>query len=74
MKMQQLNRDDEIYLLLAEELPAVPAMVASLSKREADCAARAAVNHLVLHPVVCCWTARLVANWPAKDPTASITH
>lgn len=48
------ERKCEIDLLLAEELPAVPAMVASLGKREADCAAGAAVHNLVLHPVVCC--------------------
>lgn len=41
-----------VFLLLAEELPAVPAVVASLSKGEANRAAGAAVNHLVLHPVI----------------------
>lgn len=63
-----------IDLLLAEELPAVPAVVASLGEGEANRAARAAVNHLVLHPVVSCRTARLVAHRPAEDSTTTVTH
>lgn len=61
-------------LLLAEELPAVPAVVAALGEGEAHGAARAAVHHLVLHPVVGRRTARLVADGPAEDATASVTH
>lgn len=51
-----------ISLLLAEELPAVPAVVASLGEGEANGAAGAAVHHLVLHPVVGRRTTRLVAD------------
>lgn len=61
-------------LLLAEELPAVPAVVAALSEGEAHRAARAAVHHLILHPVVGRRTTRLVADGPAEDSAASVTH
>lgn len=61
-------------LLLAEELPAVPAVVTPLGEGEAHRAARAAVHHLVLHPVVGGGTTRLVADGPAEDSTASVTH
>lgn len=63
-----------MILLLAEELSAVPTMVASLSKREANRAAGAAVHHLVLHPVVCCRTAGLVADRPAKHSATAVTY
>lgn len=59
---------------MAEELPAVPAVVTSLSEGEANRAARAAVHHLILHPVVGRWTTWLVADGPAEDSTTSITH
>lgn len=62
------------FLLLAEELPTVPAVVASLGEGEANRAARAAVHHLVLHPVVGRWASRLVADRPAEDSTASVTN
>lgn len=61
-------------LLLAEELPAVPAVVASLGEGEANRAAGAAVNHLVLHPVVGRRTTRLVADRPAEDSTPTVAH
>lgn len=60
--------------LLAEELPAVPAVVASLGEREADGAAGAAVHHLVLHPVVGRRAARLLTHRPAEDPAAPVAH
>ncbi len=63
-----------ISLLLAEELPAVPAVVTSLGEGEANRAARAAVNHLVLHPVVGRRTTRLVADRPAEDSTPTVAH
>lgn len=59
---------------MAEELPAVPAVVASLRQREADGAAGAAVHHLVLHPVVGRRAARLLTHGPAEDPTATVAH
>lgn len=59
---------------MAEELAAVPAVVASLGEGEAHRAARAAVHHLVLHPVVGRGTTRLVADGPAEDSPASVTH
>lgn len=59
---------------MAEELPAVPAVVASLGEGEANRAAGAAVNHLVLHPVVGRRTARLVAHGPAEDSAATVAH
>ena len=61
-------------LLLAEELPAVPAVVASLGEGEPNRAAGAAVHHLVLHPVVGCRAARLVTDRPAEDPAAPVAH
>lgn len=61
-------------LLLAEKLTTIPAVVTSLSEGEANRAARAAVHHLVLHPVVGRWTTRLVADRPAEDSTTSVTH
>lgn len=60
--------------LLAEELPAVPAVVASLRQREADGAAGAAVHHLVLHPVVGRRAARLLTHGPAEDSAAAVAH
>lgn len=59
---------------MAEELPAVPAVVTPLGEGEAHRAARAAVHHLVLHPVVGGGTTRLVADGPAEDSAASVTH
>lgn len=61
-------------VLLAEELTTVPAVVASLSEGEANCAARATVHHLVLHPVVGRRAARLVADRPAEDSTTAVPH
>lgn len=61
-------------LLLAEELPAIPAVVTSLSEGEANRATRAAVHHLILHPVVGCRTTRLVADGPAEDSTTPVPH
>lgn len=61
-------------LLLAEELPAIPAVVTSLGEGEANGAAGATVHHLVLHPVVGRRTTRLVADGPAEDSTTSVTH
>lgn len=63
-----------IYSLLAEELPTIPAVVASLGEGEANRAAGAAVNHLVLHPVVSCRAARLVADRPAEDSPPTVAH
>lgn len=60
--------------LLAEELPAVPAVVTSLGQREADGAAGAAVHHLVLHPVVGRRAARLLTHGPAEDAAATVAH
>lgn len=61
-------------LLLAEELPTVPAVVAPLGEGEANRASGAAVHHLVLHPVVARRAARLVADRPAEDSTATVAH
>lgn len=68
------KKKKRIVLLLAEELPAVPAVVAPLGEGEAHRAAGAAVHHLVLHPVVGRRTARLVADRPAEDSTAAVAH
>lgn len=62
------------FLPLTEELPAVPAVVASLRQGEADGAAGAAVHHLVLHPVVSRRAAGLVAHRPAEDSTAPVSN
>lgn len=59
---------------MAEELPAVPAVVASLGQREADGAAGAAVHHLVLHPVVGRRAARLLAHGPAEDAATAVAY
>lgn len=69
-----LNHFKRDGLLLAEELPAVPAVVTSLGEGEANGAAGAAVHHLILHPVVGCRTTRLVADGPAEDSTTPVTH
>lgn len=61
-------------ILLAEELPAVPAVVASLSEWEANGAAGAGVNQFVLHPVVSCRAAWLLTDRPAENPPAPVTH
>lgn len=49
-------------------------MVASLGEGEANRAAGAAVNHLVLHPVVSCRAAWLVADRPAEDSPPTVAH
>lgn len=59
-------------LLLAEELSTVPAMVTPLGERETDCAARTAVSPLVLHPVIGCRSARLIAYGPAEHSPSAI--
>lgn len=59
---------------MAEELPAVPAVVTALGEGEAHRAARAAVHHLILHPVVGGGAARLVADGPAEDSATPVTH
>lgn len=69
-----LNHFKRDGLLLAEELPAVPAVVTPLGEGEANGAAGAAVHHLILHPVVGCRTTRLVADGPAEDSTTPVTH
>lgn len=72
--LQPLDLRLEATALLAEELPTVPAVVAPLGEGEAHGAAGAAVHHLVLHPVVCCRAARLLAHRPAEDPAAPVPH
>lgn len=64
----------EATALLAEELPAVPAVVASLGQGEANGAAGAAVHHLVLHPVIGRRPAGLIADRPAEHPTTTVAH
>lgn len=59
---------------LAEELPAVPAVVAPLRQGEANAAAGAAVPPFVLHPVVGRRAPRLVAHRPAEHPAAPVAH
>lgn len=61
-------------LLLAEELSAVSAVVTPLSEWKADWAARAAVSPLVLHPVICCRPARLIAHGPAEHSASTIPN
>lgn len=61
-------------LLLAEELPTVPAVVTPLREREPDCAAWAAVPSLILHPVVGCRPARLITHRPAEHSATAIPN
>lgn len=72
--LQSLDLRLEAAALLAEELPAVPAVVAALREGETHGAARAAVHHLVLHPVVGCRAARLVTHRPAEHTAPTVAH
>lgn len=62
------------FLLLAEELSAVPAVVSPLGEGEAHGAAGAAVHLLVLHPVIRCRAAWLLTHRPAEHAPTPITH
>lgn len=61
-------------LLLAEELPTVPAVVPSFCERKAHRAAGAAVPAFVLHPVVCGGTAWLVTHGPAEHAASTVAN
>lgn len=61
-------------LLLAEELPTVPAVVTPLREWEPDCTAWAAVPSFILHPVVSCWPARLITHRPAEHSATAIPN
>lgn len=61
-------------LLLAEDLAAVSAVVASFGEGEAYSASRAAVHLFVLHPVVCRGAPWLIADRPAEQTAPAVTH
>lgn len=61
-------------LLLAEELSTVPTMVTPLGEWKTDCTARTAVSPLVLHPVISCRSARLIAYRPAEYSASAIPN
>lgn len=70
----QKRKTLHLILLLAEELTAVPAMVAPFCERKPHGAARAAVTAFVLHPVVCSRTAWLVTYRPAENSASTVTN